>query len=324
MSPNPSIEADSVTDSDDEIRIRRATHDDYEGVRAFTEDIWDDRGGDYIPEIYHDWLEDEDERDRKKTFLATVEETPVGIVQAVLLSPDEAWFQGIRVAADYRGRGISRRLNEACFEWARERGATVGRILIHSWNTASFAAARSSGFEPVTQFRFAEPDPDPDAGVDPAAGPARVTSDPHAAWRYWTHSDARERLEGLGMAPEETWALRELTRADFERLADETAVFAVEREEGLAATAYRTRTYDRENDDGTETTWAEYGVAGWEDADAARPLFAAISRDAAAVGADETRVLIPETTRFVTDAAFAGAGLAEEPDFVLGVDLTAC
>ncbi|EMA30554.1 GNAT family N-acetyltransferase [Halobiforma nitratireducens] len=329
MSPKHSIQQTAEnehtddSDGDDAIDIRRATHDDYEGVRAFTEDIWDDRGGDYIPEIYHDWLEDEDERDEKKTFLATVDETPVGIVQAVLISPDEAWFQGIRVAADYRGKGISYRLNEACFEWARERGATVGRVLIHSWNTTSFAAARSSGFEPVTEFRFAEPAPDAEADVTSSAGPARVTSDPHAAWRYWTHSDARDRLNGVGMAPEETWALRELTRADFERFADETAVFAVERENGLAGTAYRNRTYDREDDDGVETTWAEYGVAGWEDADAARTLLAAIARDAADVGADETRVLIPETTRFVTDAAYAGADLAEEADFVLGVDLTA-
>lgn len=311
--------------ADPSVEIRRATHDDYEAVVDFTSDIWPERGGDYIPRVYHDWLEDDDETDRK-TFLAEVDGEAAGIVQGVMLSPDEAWFQGMRVAADYRRQGVSHRLNEATFEWARERGATIGRVMIFSWNAVSLGAARASGYEPISEFRFAHPEPDP-----AAEGPARVSHDPTAAWRYWTHSDAREHLTGLGLEPGESWAVRELTRDDFDRLADEAAVFAVENENGLAGAAYRSRTYDREvDDDDAETTtgatttetWAEYGVGAWEDVDAARTLFAAIARDAAACGADETRVLIPETARHVTDAPYAGADIAEEPDFVLGIDLT--
>ncbi|MFC4436578.1 MULTISPECIES: GNAT family N-acetyltransferase [Natrialbaceae] len=306
------------------IEIRRATHDDYEGVKAFTETLWEDRGGDYIPEIYHDWLEDEGE-DYKKTFLADAGDDVAGIVQAVMLSPDEAWFQGMRVNPDYQRQGLSGRLNEACFDWARERGATVGRIMIFSWNAASLGAARKGGFDPITEFRFAHPEPDPDA-----SGPDSVSSDPAAAWRYWTHSDTRDHLDGLGFAPEETWATRELTREDFTDSADETAVFAVERdheresdgERELVGASYRVRTYDRESDDGETVTWAEYGVGAWEDVDAARSLFGAIARDAAAVGADRTRVLIPETAASVSDASYAGAEISEEPDFVLEIDLS--
>ncbi|WP_222920061.1 GNAT family N-acetyltransferase [Natrinema sp. SYSU A 869] len=313
------------SDAAPSIEIRRATHDDYEAVADFTSDIWPDRGGDYIPRIYHDWLEDEPGQGTK-TFLAEIDGEAAGIVQGVMLSPDEAWFQGMRVAADYRRQGVSNRLNEATFEWAREQGATVGRVMIFSWNAASIGAARASGFEPITEFRFAHPDPDPDA-----EGPYAVSSGPTAAWRHWTHSDAREHLNGLGMAPEESWAVRELTRDDIERLADETAVFAVENEDGLAGTAYRSRTYDHEvegddpddsSDEPTTETWAEYGVGAWDSVDAARSLFAAIARDAADCGADETRVLIPETPRHVSDAPYAGAGISEEPDFVLGIDLS--
>ncbi|WP_459987987.1 GNAT family N-acetyltransferase, partial [Natrinema sp. JCM 9743] len=115
------------------IEIRRATPDDYEAVADFTSDIWPDRGGDYIPRVYHDWLEDGPGQG-KKTFLAEVDGEAAGIVQAVMLSPDEAWFQGMRVAAEYRRQGVSRRLNEASFEWAREQGATVGRVMVFSWN----------------------------------------------------------------------------------------------------------------------------------------------------------------------------------------------
>jgi GNAT superfamily N-acetyltransferase len=305
-------------DADPSIQIRRATHDDYDAVAGFTSDLWPDRGGDYIPRIYHEWLEDEPGRGTK-TVLAEVDGEAAGILQGVMLSPDEAWFQGMRVAPDYRRQGVSHRLNEAAFEWARRQGATVGRVMVFSWNAASLGAARASGYEPITEFRFAHPEPD-----SAAEGPYGVSSDPAAAWRYWTHSDAREHLSGLGLAPEESWAVRELTRDDFDRFADETAVFAVEGEDGLAGVGYRSRTYDREVESGAETqteTWAEYGVGAWEDVDAARSLFAAIARDAAERGADETRVLFPETARTVTDAAHAGAAISEEPDFVLGIDL---
>ncbi len=307
------------SDSDPPIEIRRATHDDYEAVADFTSDIWPERGGDYIPRIYHDWLEDEPGQG-KKTFLATVDGEAAGIVQGVMLSEDEAWFQGMRVAADHRRRGVSSSLNEATFEWGREQGATVGRVMVFSWNAVSLGAARASGYEPVTEFRFAHPEPDPDA-----EGPHRVSSDPTAAWRYWTHSDARDHLDGLGLAPDESWAVRELTRDDFERLADETAVFAVESDDGLAGVGYRTRTVERtpdETDSGGPETWAEYGLGAWDGVDAARSLFAAVARDAAALEADATRIAIPETARFVTDAAATGAAISEEPDFVLGIDLT--
>ncbi|WP_265110116.1 GNAT family N-acetyltransferase [Halosolutus halophilus] len=308
--------------SDDRIEIRRARHDDYDAVVDFTNDLWSDRGGDYIPRIYHEWLEDDDEP--KKTFVAELDGEVAGIVQGVMVSTDEAWFQGMRVAPDARRRGVSGRLNEACFEWARERGATVGRIMVFSWNTAGLGAARASGFDPSMEFRFAHPAPDPEA-----RRPAPVSNDPAAAWRYWTHSDARTRLDGLGLAPEETWAVRELTRDDFDRFADESSVFAVESVDGLAGAAYRTRTVERSAADDGDTdgdateTWAEYGVAAWADVDAARSLFGAIARDAATLGADRTRVLIPETVGYVSDATYAGADVSDEPDFVLGIDLVA-
>ncbi len=68
--------------------------------------------------------------------------------------------------------------------------------------------------------------------------------------------------------------------------------------------------------------FAEYAIGAWTDADAARSLFAAISRDAASRGADETRVLIPETPRVVSDAAYCRVKIADDPDFVMGMDLT--
>jgi hypothetical protein len=120
---------------------------------------------------------------------------------------------------------------------------------------------------------------------------------------------------------DETWALRDLTREFFERAAGETALLAARDERGTRGVSYRTRTVERESDGETET-WAEYGVAAWADVDAAEQLLGAIAADAAACGADRTRVLIPETAAYVTDGAYLRARISEEPDFVLAADLT--
>ncbi|WP_255170348.1 GNAT family N-acetyltransferase [Natrononativus amylolyticus] len=298
------------------LEIRRATHDDYEAVKSVSETVWPDHGGDYLHRVYHDWLEDADD-DTKRTFVADAGDELAGIVQAVMLSPEEAWFQGMRVNADYRRQGVSTRLNDACFEWARDQGATVGRIMTYSWNVAALGAARAGGFEPVTEFRWAQPDPDPDAD-----GPLPVSNDPAAAWRYWADSPARDHLRGVALSPEESWAVCELTREILATVGEETAVFAVHGDDGVAGASYRTREYERRTDDGAIVTWVEYGVGAWDGLEAARSLFAAIARDAATLGADRVRVLIPETVGFVSDASLVAEGISEEPDFVLGIDLT--
>ena len=296
-----------------DITIREARPDDYEGVAAFTRETWADReGGDYIPEIYHEWIAGDG--DRRRTFLADSGDDIAGICQGVLLSDHEAWAQGMRVNPDYRGEGLSTQLNDALFGWARERGATVVRNMVFSWNTAGLGGSRAVGFAPLCEFRWAHPEPDPDATVPK---PYTVAANADAAWSCWRRSDARSALSGLALDADESWAMAELTREDLHRAADETRVFAVSREDdGTQAMAHRVRNHEREIDGETER-WAEYGVGAWTDLGAARALFRAISADAATVGADRTRVLVPETPRHVSDAAAAHVAVGENPDFVL-------
>lgn len=299
-----------------EIHIRQAAPEDYEAVEAFTRETWTDRdAGDYIPNIYHEWIAGDG--DRQRTFVADTGDDIAGICQGVLLSEYEAWAQGMRVNPDYRGAGLSTKLNDALFDWARERGATVCRNMVLSWNDAGLGGSRAAGFEPKTEFRWAQPEPDADAvaGLN-----YEIFEDPDAAWGYWQRSDARTALSGLTLDMNESWALAELTRERLHRLADETRVFAVARAGEARGMAYRARDYEREHD-GEREHWAEYGVGAWDDLDTTRTLFDAISTDAAELGADRTRVLIPETPRHASDVAAVRVGLSENPDFVLEAPL---
>lgn len=338
------------------IRVRPARRIDVDPVAAFTADTWGDRHGDYMPSVFPQWVEAD--ADDRGSFVATVDrevlgseaagtsdESPgigypeavvtdpdtgrevvvAGCCQGVLLSDWEAWAQGMRVNPDCRGRGVSLELTLAVFRWARREGAAVCRNMVFSWNTAGLGQSRTVGFDPCTQFRFALPEPDatarPELAVSGDLDVARGAADPDDAWAFWTGCDTRDHLRGLAMDPTEPWAVSALTRDRLRAAAADGRLLTVH-DDGVAGMANRVSVTDRDGDDGEERTRAVYGVGAWRDSDAAAALLSAVARDAASVDADETRVLIPETARTVSDVAAARVRVSDHPDFVLAADLT--
>jgi GNAT superfamily N-acetyltransferase len=291
--------------------VRPAREDDYDDVVAFAREVWSDRPEttEYIPDIFRQWVRTDGPTQR--TVVADVDGTAVGLCQGSMLTDHEAWLQGMRVDPGHRGEGLGLAMVEDIFEWARDRGAAVARNMVFSWNDAGLGQSVAAGFEPETAFRFAHPEPAERSVAD-------VTNDPAAAWRYWTASDGRKHLAGLVHDPDQPWALSELTRERLFRLADEQAVFAVGTDGDTRGMACRSGTT---TDSGGEETIAEYAVGTWTDREAAAALFDAIRDDAAALNADRSRVLIPETARHVTAAAAARADPADWPDFVLAAPL---
>lgn len=293
------------------VTVRPARLADADDVVAFTQDTWADRDADdYLPDVFEEWVETDDGGQR--TFVATLDDRAVGVLQLVLLSPDEAWCQGMRVHPDFRGQGISRDLTHAGWDWAADKGAAVARNMVFGWNAGALRAAQSVGFEPTCAFRWAHQPPE-DTG-------APTESDPYGAgpaWQYWQESRARASLAGLAIDPDQTWALSLLRRETLGRAADDGRLLTVG-DGRLAGFAVRNRTFDRDDD-----PWVEYSVAAWRDRPTAEALLAAIGRDAAAVGAVETRVPVPETARGLGHAAAAGARLADTADIVFSADLTA-
>jgi GNAT superfamily N-acetyltransferase len=351
---------DAATNSSLVPVIREARPTDVDAVAAFTRDTWGDRYDDYMPRVFPAWVAADDpdrgtfvatlppeavegsdaiaERDGRETGDTLVEgdgggaaapgesEAVVGCIQGALLTDWEAWGQGIRVDPAARGFGVGSALATAALDWARERGATVCRNMVFSWNVAGLGQSRAAGFEPETEFRFAHPEP---AGTSPTAAESssyRPVSnpDPNAAWAFWTDGDARDHLRGLAMDPDESWACSELTREQLRAAADDGRLLAVAAGDRFAGFAVRTRVWERPSDgadDGPERV-AVYGIAAWRDADAAGVLYQSIAADAAAVDANTTRVLIPETVEHVSDTAANRVPVAGEPDFVLRADLT--
>ncbi|QAU13666.1 N-acetyltransferase [Halorubrum sp. BOL3-1] len=340
--------------------VREARPADADAITAFTRDTWGERHDDYIPRVFPDWAASDDPD--RGTFVATLPpeaadaagldgraagdthvagdgdgaadpgdpEAVVGCIQAVSLSEWEAWGQGIRVDPAARGHGVGTALSAAALDWSRERGATVCRNMVFSWNVMGLGQSRAVGFEPATEFRFAEPDPDPDAiargaadANDVGAADLDVLVDPdsNAAWAFWSDSDARDHLRGLALDPDESWACSALTRERLATAAAEDRLVAVAGPKALAGFAVRTRVTERETD-GESVRIATYGAAAWRDVDAAGALYDAVAADAAAADADDARVLIPETVEHVSDTGANRVPVAAEPDFVMCADLS--
>src|SRR5215831_9736773 len=128
------------------LRVRPALPSDKEPVLKFCMHTW--RGGDYIPEVWDDWMKERN----GKLLVATVNGAPVGVAHAYLQTRSDAWMEGVRVNPEYRGHGIAGRLNKELAAWARRRGAKAARLCTGEDNRASRRHLLKTGFRPLQTF----------------------------------------------------------------------------------------------------------------------------------------------------------------------------
>jgi len=130
--------------------IRPARHDDVDQIASWTQDTFD--WGDYVAERLPEWLDNPAVR----VMVAEEEARVVATVTGTMVSPTEAWAQGIRVHPDHRRKGIGTAVSTALWDWARKQGAVVVRLAIDETNAASQAQATSMGFRKVCDWRRGE------------------------------------------------------------------------------------------------------------------------------------------------------------------------
>jgi GNAT superfamily N-acetyltransferase len=126
-----------------EFSLRDAVAEDRDEVLAFTAQTWD--FGDYIQWVFDDWV-----RDGAGRFLVAVDRGTgriAGIDKLSFFAPGEAWFQGLRVHPDFRGRGLADLMERHMIEEARSRGASTIRFLTVTGNLAVHRNAYRNGFK---------------------------------------------------------------------------------------------------------------------------------------------------------------------------------
>jgi GNAT superfamily N-acetyltransferase len=146
--------------------VRRARPEDEAAVVAFASDTWD--GWDYIPNAWPVWLAATD-----GVMLVAHrpdDERPVALTRVAMVSPTEAWLEGIRVDPALRGLEIASDLQVAELQWAAAQGANVIRYATSARNEGSHRLGARHGIELLFGFRnyWWSPDPDEDPD-DPSA-----------------------------------------------------------------------------------------------------------------------------------------------------------
>jgi len=135
------------------------------------------------------------------------EEVPIGLTRISMLSSSEAWVQATRVHKDHRRQGMAHQLVDEAIEWARERGATVARLVIEDWNAASIGHVEALGFRKVSDWMMADrgvgdssPVPEGNGGQR-VRGAERLRPAPGAeadpAFMSWQRSELSRAARGL-------------------------------------------------------------------------------------------------------------------------------
>jgi len=195
--------------------LRPARSEDKEQLVAFTRGTFS--WGDYIDRVFDQWLADP----AGMTVVAEVHGEAVGLARGTLLSPAEAWAQGLRVHPQHRRRGLGTALLDRLAAWATGQGARVIRLSSEDSNSAAGALIPTVGFRPVGRWLIVEMEglqAGPVAGGNggrraPAADRLRPSPPPEAdaAMISWSGGPLEVAAHGLFSRH---WSCRRLTLQD--------------------------------------------------------------------------------------------------------------
>lgn len=150
--------------------LRYVREADREAILALTAHTWEH--GDYIAEVFDRWVAE------PEGVFALLEHTATGQVAALdkvtFAAPGQAWFEGLRVNPEYRGRGLSGLLQTHMIGVARALGARVVRFLTLTTNVPIHIAAYRDGFHIAALTRY---------------------------WRWQASEDARQTVNAMPMRP---------------------------------------------------------------------------------------------------------------------------
>lgn len=132
--------------SRDQVEFRKATAEDRPAIERIAASTWD--GEDYLPDVFDHWLQDE----TGLFSVMTLQNEVVALSKLSQIGLTEWWLEGLRVDADYRGRGLARIMHHYTVAQARQIAKGVLRFSTSDENKAVLHLAQESGFQVVVHF----------------------------------------------------------------------------------------------------------------------------------------------------------------------------
>jgi GNAT superfamily N-acetyltransferase len=259
--------------------------------------------GDYIPEVWDDWLADE----RALVIVGELEAEPppygrrprggregglvVALSKITFQTPDQLWLAGMRVEPDYRRQGIAGRFLDYSLVHARERGARVIRLGTGSHNIPVHKMVARVGMERVATYVLWTAEALPDGPVLTFLSPVHTAQ----VRAFLDDSLVLAHVQGLYSFD---WAWQELSAERVSEFLEGGQMAAGFAPDGRLATLAPIRF-----DPNDGTLWL--GFADGESA-AVAALARGLRGHATRIGADKVRVMLPDVDWL--RAAFRAAG----------------
>jgi GNAT superfamily N-acetyltransferase len=133
-------------DNVDTIVCRPALEKDTEEVMELCSHIWD--GGDYIPQVWEEWLADPD------GMLGVTESNGrvVGVFKLTKFQEREWYLEGLRVHPDFQGKGIAAHIHDYIVDSWRRMGSGIIRLTTGSYNVKVHHMCEQTGFKRIAEF----------------------------------------------------------------------------------------------------------------------------------------------------------------------------
>jgi GNAT superfamily N-acetyltransferase len=140
--------------------LRPARPEDKPRVLEITAQTWN--GGDYIPEVWEDWLADP----KGELTVAELDGTVTALAKLTWQGQDQWWMEGLRVDPAWRLKGIGQAMNAYHVTLAEKLGGRVIRYATGIRNEGSHRIGERAGFRILARFvervaeKFDGPAPD--------------------------------------------------------------------------------------------------------------------------------------------------------------------
>jgi GNAT superfamily N-acetyltransferase len=147
--------------ADSALTIRPARSDDRPAMEQLCAHTW--QWGDYIPEVWDEWLADE----QGGLIVGQLAGQVVALSKITFQATGQVWLEGMRVDPNYRGQGIAGRFLDYSLDYARRRGARVVRLGTSGSNRPVHVIAARTGMQQVGAYVLRQAGPLP-GGSEPA------------------------------------------------------------------------------------------------------------------------------------------------------------
>jgi GNAT superfamily N-acetyltransferase len=274
---------------DAELIIRPARPDDRPAMERICAHTWE--WGDYIPEVWDQWLADE----RGAVLVGELGGRVVALSKITFQPLGQVWLEGMRVDPGYRGRHIASRFLDHSLDYARRQGARVVRLGTGGNNTPVHVMAARAGMERVGAHILW-------LGEPLAEGPLPGILAPGHAARVQAFLDGSALLAHMAGLYSVGWAWQELSPARIAEFLEKGQMLARSAADG-SLVALAAVDFDPEDGD----LWigfvdGQHAVGG---------LAFAVRRHAAQIGADQVRVMLPDVDWLQDAFRRAGYGFGD-------------